>query len=157
MKNKFNQIMLKVERKYDDLRKSSPFTWNTVPKKYEHGSGIYLFSNPDNNKPLYVGRTNNLKRRLRNHTRPSHNMATFAFLLARRATKRFSASYRPSGSRQDLLKNDAAFRKAFDDARECIKTMHVRFVEEKDQIGQALLEIYTAYVSKAKHNKFDNH
>ena len=155
MKNKFNQIMSKVDRKYDHLRESLPFTWNTVPKKYEHGSGIYLFS--ENDKPLYVGRTNNLKRRLRNHTRPSHNMATFAFLLARHATERLSASYRPSGSRKDLLKNNVPFRKAFDDARERIKRMDVRFVEEKEPVGQALLEIYAAYVSKAKYNDFDTH
>jgi len=155
MKNKFNQIISDVERKYDDLIRSSPLTWNTVPKKYDQGAGIYLFS--ENDKPLYVGRTNNLKRRLRNHTRPSHNMATFAFLLARHATERLSASYRPLGSRKDLLKNDATFRKAFDDARERIKRMDVRFVEEKEPVGQALLEIYAAYVSKAKYNDFDTH
>ena len=155
MKNKFNQIMSEIERKYDDLIRSSPLTWNTVPKKYEHGSGIYLFF--ENDKPLYVGRTNNLKRRLRNHTRPSHNMATFAFLLARHATKRLHASYRPLGSRKDLLKNDATFRKKFDDARKRIKRMNVRFVEEKESVRQALLEIYTAYVSKAKYNDFGTH
>src|SRR3989338_556769 len=147
--------MSEVDRKYHLLRESFRFTWNTGPQKSEHGSGIYLFS--ENDKPLYVGRTNNLKRRIRNHTRPSHNMATFAFLLARHATERLSASYRPSGSRKDLLKNDAAFRKAFDDARERIKRMDVRFVEEKEPVGQALLEIYAAYVSKAKYNDFDTH
>lgn len=155
MKSKFNQIIVGVERKYDDLVKSTPFAWNTVPKKFDCGAGIYLFS--ENGKPLYVGRTNNLKRRLRNHTRPSHNMATFAFLLARHATARLSASYKPSGSRKDLLRNDATFRKAFDDARERIKKMDVRFVEESDPVGQALLEIYAAYVSRAKHNDFDAH
>lgn len=155
MKHKFNQIILKVEKKYETLINSSPFKWNMVPRGYEHGAGIYLFSK--NNKPLYVGRTNNLKRRLRNHTRPSHNMATFAFLLARHTTKRFGASYRPVGSREHLLRTDKKFRKAFDDAREQIKKMNVQFVEEPDAVSQALLEIYAAYVSKAQYNDFDTH
>lgn len=155
MKNKFNQIMAEVDKKYDFLIASMPFKWNKVPKEYELGSGIYLFSEDGN--PLYVGRTNHLKRRLCNHTRPSHNMATFAFLLARHSTKQLSASYRLTGSRKDLLKNNSIFKKAFDDARERIKRMDVQFVEEKEPVGQALLEIYAAYVSKAKYNDFDTH
>ena len=155
MKNKFNQIILKVEKSYENLVKSMPFKWNKVQPKYEHGCGIYLFS--EKSIPLYVGRTNNLKKRLRNHTRPSHNMATFAFLLARHETKRFNASYRTAGSRKYLLKNDMVFRQAFNDARDRIKKMDVRFVEEADPVSQALLEIYTAYVSKAKYNNFDTH
>lgn len=155
MKDKFNQIIRKVEKSYDSLVESTPFKWNTVPAKYEQGCGIYLFS--EKNTPLYVGRTNNLKKRLRNHTRPSHHMATFAFRLARHATKQLNASYRAEGSRQHLLKNNATFKQAFDDARERIKRMDVRFIEEVDPVSQALLEIYSAYISKAKYNDFDTH
>jgi predicted GIY-YIG superfamily endonuclease len=155
MKNRFKRIMLDVGRKYEQLISSQLFKLSDVPKEYSQKSGIYLFS--ENNKPLYVGRTNNLKKRLCNHIRSSHNTATFAFLLARYATERISASYRPSGSRKDLLKNDTTFRQAFDDARERIRRMDVRFVEEKEPVGQALLEIYAAYVSKAKYNDFDTH
>jgi len=35
--------------------------------------------------------------------------------------------------------------------------MDIWFVEEKEPVGQALLEIYAAYVSKAKYNDFDTH
>ncbi|MBU1086171.1 MAG: hypothetical protein KKD05_01485 [Candidatus Omnitrophica bacterium] len=78
-------------------------------------------------------------------------MATFAFLLARHATNRLL------GFRKDLLKNDTIFRKAFDAERERIKIIAVWFVKEKEPVGQALLEIYAAYVSKAKYNDFDTH
>ena len=57
---------------------------------------IYLFS--QDGCPLYVGRTNNLRKRLQHHTRNNHNQATFAFLLARHETGNLKASYQPNGS-----------------------------------------------------------
>ena len=48
-------------------------------------------------------------------------------------------------------------KQAFDDARERIKKMDVQFIEEVDPVSQALLEIYSAYISKAKYNDFDTH
>jgi len=116
--------------------------------------GIYLFS--EGGQPLYVGRTNRLRNRLQYHTRNNHNQATFAFLLARYQTGNLKASYKPEGSRKDLLEN-LEFRAAFDTARERIRKMDVQFVEEPDPIKQTILEVFTAFETEAEFNDFDNH
>ena len=84
------------------------------------------------------------------------NTATFAFLLARHETG-IKASYQSSGSRADLLKNNTEFAAAFDRALTRIASMDVRVVEEGSPVSQALLEIYAAVVSRAKHSNFENH
>lgn len=128
-------------------------TVRTLPKDMP-SAGIHLFS--EAGRPLYVGRTNNLRKRLQYHTRNNHNQATFAFLLARHKTGRLKASYPPRGSRKDLL-TDPEFRAAFDAARKRICRMDVQFVEEADPIRQALLEVYAALEPRAEYNNFDNH
>lgn len=60
------------------------------------------------------------------------------------------------GSRQDLLSRPD-FRRIYDESKQRIRKMHVRYVEEADPLRQALLEIYTAVVSGARHNDFDTH
>lgn len=120
-----------------------------MPKK-----GVYLLSEGD--RHLYAGRTNSLRTRLRNHVRDSHYSATLAFLMARIQTGKLRPSYRPHGSRADLLRNPE-FKAAFDDARGRIREMDIRYVEEPDPVRQALLEIYVALASGAEHNSFDTH
>jgi excinuclease UvrABC nuclease subunit len=123
----------------------------SIPKR-----GIYLFS--DGEIHLYVGRTNNLKRRLQNHCRASsnHNTATFAFRIARQETGLTQASYKSSGSRNELQK-DSVFGPAFSAAKARIKSMNLRFVEEDDATRQALLEIYVATILETQFNDFENH
>ena len=82
-------------------------------------------------------------------------MATFAFLLARRSTRRLRASDRAEGSRSHLLK-DRVFRAAFAKAKMRIREMDVRFVGEGRPVRQALLEIYAAVALKT-HNDFETH
>ena len=117
------------------------------------GRGVYLFS--EKGHMLYVGRSNNLRKRLQLHTRNSHNQATFAFLIARDKTGIKKASYQRKRGRAYLLEHNQSFRDAFDDARKWIPYMDVRFVEERDGARQALLEICVALRTKAKYNRFD--
>ena len=117
-------------------------------------AGIYLLS--ERGRALYVGRSNNLWRRLQFHTRNNHNQATLAFLIARRKTGFVKASYQSKGSRQDLLRNPR-FRAEFDVARERIWQMDVQFVEMRDPIKQTLLEVFAALQTGAQYNDFDNH
>ena len=117
-------------------------------------AGIYVFS--EHGKPLYVGRSNKLRMRLKYHTRNSHNQATFAFMLARQKTGKLRASYKPEGSRVALL-SEPAFRAAFDAARNRINLMDVQFIEETDSVKQTILEVFTAFETGAEFNKFDNH
>jgi hypothetical protein len=153
MTDPFDEIVSHVKAKCDALLASTKYTVDSLPKKIPD-TGIYLFS--QDGCPLYVGRTNNLRKRLQYHTRNNHNQATFAFLLARHETGNLKASYKPNGSRQHLLTN-ADFRAAFEAARLRIKAMDVQFIEEIDPVKQAILEVLAALRTNARYNDFDNH
>lgn len=122
-----------------------------LPKK-----GIYLFS--EKNKHLYVGRSNNIRKRIQYHSRQgaNHNQATFAFRIARSETKFEKAAYKIKGSRKQL-EEDPVFGPAFIKAKERVKNMELRFVEVNDPVQQALLEIYVAITLRTPYNDFENH
>ncbi len=149
----FDNVIHCVRVKFAELIASPKHSVAHLPKEMP-GAGIYLFS--EAGAPLYVGRTNNLRKRLQNHARNSHNQATFAFLLARHATGNLKASYKPDGSRQHLLQNPE-FRAEFDAARNRIRQMDIQFVEEPDPIKQTILEVFTAFETQARFNDFENH
>jgi len=151
--DEFTQAITDVEEKYEILLKSPKYAVSTLPKQMPI-AGIYIFS--ENEFPLYVGRTNGLRRRLNEHTCNDGNKAAFAFLLAREETGNTKATYRKEGSRKDLL-NQPAFRSAFDDARQRIRSMEVQFIEEPNPIRQAILEICVFVRTNAKYSSFDNH
>jgi hypothetical protein len=118
---------------------------------------FYLFS--DASKHLYVGRSDHIRRRYKNHTRPSagHNQAVFAFLLARRETGRVKPSYKAGvHSRVGLLK-DPIFSDAFARAKEQIAQMDFRYIGESDPTTQCLLEIFIAVSLGTPFNDFGNH
>ena len=118
--------------------------------------GVYLFT--EGARPLYVGRSNRLRQRLQQHSRPSsgHDSAPFAFLLAREATGITSPTYQVQGSRGDLSKQ-AQFGAAFTTAKQRIRSMSIRFVEEPDQLRQALLEMYVAIALETPYNTWGTH
>jgi hypothetical protein len=117
---------------------------------------VYLFS--EGERHLYVGRSNNFRNRLRQHSidGAQHNQAVFAFRLARESTGQTEASYTPEGSRASLLTN-AEFASAFLLAKRRVRAMDLRYVEEVDQLRQALLEIYVAVVLRTPYNEFSTH
>lgn len=117
---------------------------------------IYLFS--EGSRHLYVGRTKKLRQRLRQHSIPGsqHNQAVFAFRLARESTGILVATYTVSGSRAALCAQDD-FGSAFVLAKERVRNMDVRYVEEKDALRQALLEICVSVVLKTPYNDFETH
>ena len=149
----FDKVIRSVKRNFGVLMASSRHRVAELPREMPK-AGIYLFS--ENGRALYVGRSNNLRRRLQFHTRNNHNQATLAFLIARRKTGFLKASYQSKGSRQDLLR-DARFRAEFDTARERIRQIDVQFVEVNDPIEQTLLEVFAALQTGARYNDFDNH
>jgi hypothetical protein len=116
-------------------------------------AGIYLFSS--GNKNLYIGRSDNIRRRMRLHTRPSagHNQATLAFRITKHVLDIPGPSYRPKGSRIDLLLNKR-FHKTFMAAKDDLRMMQVRFVAVDEPIMQALFEIYAALELKTPYNEF---
>jgi hypothetical protein len=139
----------------DRLLAMKPETVSSLSKQVPR-RGIYLFS--EGSRHLYVGRSNRLRQRVCNHGKPTATwrQAAFAFRLAREATGKTKASYRPEGSRQELMK-DPVFLAAFQQAKARIAQMDVRYVEEADPIRQCLFEIYVAVTLGTPHNDFDNH
>jgi predicted GIY-YIG superfamily endonuclease len=155
MDKKFRQQIEQLHPAFELLIKSEPFKFSSMPKDLP-SAGIYLFTK--NGKHLYVGRANNIRRRLQDHCRPGskQNQATFAFLLARKKTGRLRATYKPEGSRAHLMQ-DAEFVQAFSDAKARLRAMQIRTVSEADPLRQALLEMYVHICLGTPHNDFDNH
>ena len=60
------------------------------------------------------------------------------------------------GTRKQLETHEI-FGPAFVAAKKRIKRMDVRYVEQKDPLRQALLEMYVAITLDTKYNSFDNH
>jgi predicted GIY-YIG superfamily endonuclease len=141
--------------KFEILIGMEPVKIATVPKGAP-SRAVYLFS--ESGQHLYVGRTNHLRNRMRQHSIPAaqHNQAVFAFRLARKQTGRTLAAYSSEGGRVALSK-DPDFAHAFTTSKARIREMDLRFVEETDPFQQALLEIYTAIALNTLHNDFENH
>ena len=151
----FKVFVESLEPKFHQLIQMPPVKYQQLPRNLPK-KGLYLFSENDNH--LYVGRTNRLRDRLREHCMPSgtHFSATFAFRIARKETGYVKASYKTKGSRAELV-NDSVFGTAFLEAKERISKMDIRFIEETDPVSQALLEIYVATVLGTPYNAFENH
>jgi hypothetical protein len=155
MDDQFRLYVESLHDAFERLRSMKPVSAATLPKILPKQC-IYLFS--DNGKPMYVGRTRELRQRMRNHCAPGseHNQAVFAFKLARELTGNVTVSYAAEGSRKNLL-SDEKFFKTFIESKSRIRNMELRFVEEKDPLRQALLETYVAFVLKTPYNDFDTH
>jgi predicted GIY-YIG superfamily endonuclease len=121
---------------------------STIPK-----SGVYVFY--ENSRPIYVGRSNNMRTRLRQHGRESsgHNQATFAFMLAKEQMKVDKKASITRGQ----LEQAPGFKKAFYEARRRVREMKIRFIPIDDQIDQALFEIYAALALGTPYNDFGTH
>jgi len=155
MNPSFQVLVESLDPKLCELIESQPVKYADLPPGMPQ-RGIYLFS--EGTRDLYVGRTNRLRERLRGHCAPgsTHLTAAFAFRIARLETGQTKASYRQEGSRASLVK-DAVFGSAFTRARERLRSMDIRYIEERDPVRQTLLEVYVAVVLKTPFNDFENH
>jgi GIY-YIG catalytic domain len=150
MNPEFREAVEALHAKFDLLVAAVPYANGaTLPEK-----GVYLFC--EGGKALYVGRSNNIPQRRRQHTALSSqtNQAALATLIARQETNR-PVDYR-KGARE-RLRADAEFMGAFIRAKNRVRAMEFRAVEESDQIRQALLEVYCALSLKTPHNDFGTH
>ncbi len=127
------------------------------------GQGIYVFY--EKGKPLYVGRSRNLRTRILNHGRrsSSHFQATFAFLIAMKKA-RLSSIKRPPGrperkpTRRDWEKHEP-FSGLFAAAKERVARMKVRVMDVPDTVEQTLFEVYAAdrFGTLGRYNLFETH
>lgn len=130
----FKQFVEMLHPSFERLMEMVPLKMSSLPSRLPDKC-IYLFSEGQNY--LYVGRTRNLRKRLRQHSIPSaqHNQAVFAFKLARETTGRLTADYSAQGSRKALC-IEPAFAEAFLQAKSRVRKMDLRFVEEEDPTRQ---------------------
>ena len=154
MNERFVMLIEELEAKYQELLAMPTVTAADVPRCTPIG-GVYVFSEGDGH--LYVGRTKRaIHGRIREHFGKNPSAASFPWLIAREKTGR-KATYRPAGSRDDLLKDDPKFKQEYENAIVRIRKMHVRFVHEPEPLRQTLLEIYVSIATEAKYNSFETH
>jgi hypothetical protein len=154
---KFAAFVERLHPAFVTLTERPPVMGGVTPAYGAAERGIYLFT--EGNVPLYVGRSNRLLARYKNHWMPNktEREAAFAFKLAREATGFKKATYKKGpGSRKDLAL-DSAFATAFATAKARIRAMEYRWVEETDPTCQCLLEIYAAVTLGTPYNDFDTH
>jgi len=156
MHRKFSEVIESLHTSYERLIALAPSSEGKLPRNMPL-SGVYLFS--ENGKPLYVGRSRNMRRRYGLHTRPSaqHNQASFAFLLARESLGMTCASYKPGKTSRVGLSENSDFVREFKQAKSRIRSMDYRFVEETEATRQALLEIYCSVSLGTPYNDFCTH
>ncbi len=152
MNEKFREHVERLHPIFESLIQMEPVTVQSLPKQMPK-SGIYLFS--EGSTHLYVGRSKKLRSRVQYHCGTA-NDAPFAFKLARHETGNVKATYTVVGSRRQLLE-DPAFAAAYLQAKNRIRRMHLRFVEEPNPDRQALLEIYATLSLSTPYNDFDTH
>lgn len=142
---------------YERLVATAPFSFAQLAQQPQlPRKGVYLFS--EGGRHLYVGRSNDIRKRICHHCRPgsTENQASFAFLLTREACGVPKATYKTEGSRKHLLTQDA-FAKSFVAQKARLRAMDIRAVEEVDSNRQALLEMYVAISLSTPYNDFNNH
>ena len=136
---KFLDIVIKMESYLKVLKDTDPFIANTIglPKT----AGVYVFY--EKKKPLYVGRTGNLRNRMAQHRNigSKHNDAPFAYHLAKREAKLNGICV--DNTRNNLCADDD-FNLHFQNAKARVGKMLVRFIEIKDAREQSLFEYYAS-------------
>ncbi len=154
MDSRYARYMENIHEKYEQLMAMEPVTMESSLHNTPEG-GVYLFS--EGASHLYVGRSKRqLNKRLRGHIRKSAKDSPLAFKLAREATGQTVTSYSGDYIREKLL-SDPEFFKVYQDAKERIRRMNIRWVHEHEPTKQALLEIYVSVVLETPYNDFDTH
>jgi hypothetical protein len=150
--DRFNEFVQRMPELLRSLEESEAFEvanmTGAIPK-----SGVYVFY--ENDRPMYVGRSNSMRSRILRHGRQSsgHNQATFAFILAKEQMK---VDKKTSTTREEL-ERAPGFDQAFFEARQRVREMRIRVIPIDDQIVQALFEIYAALALKTPYNDFGTH
>ena len=113
--------------------------------------GVYVLY--ERGRPMYVGRSDNLKTRLLDHGLSSggSETATFAFNIAK---ERFP---NPSSMTRRELVRDPEFQIHFREAARRVRLMEVRAVGISDPIEQTIFEVYASMMLDTPYNSFENH
>lgn len=153
MNSEFKVLVDQLPGLLESLKSSPPVPrsdLSVIPAK-----GVYVFF--ESGKPMYVGRTDDMKGRIQRHSRRSsgHGSATFAFIIAKKAAKGTGIDL---GVSRDVLEKDAAFVPLFAEAKERVGKMPVKVIRIDDPILQTLFEVYASVaLGTGEYNYFDNH
>jgi predicted GIY-YIG superfamily endonuclease len=154
MNKRLKGLIDSLEPKLTQLRKAKSFRLPVGSRQIPR-EGLYLFS--EKGKPLYVGRSYNIRRRLQLHTRDcSSYFQAFATYLAKETTG-LKASYVLKKIAPEHFSNQQSFKQAFASAKKRIKKMNIQILEEADPIRQAVLEVCVALTFPTKYNDFRTH
>jgi len=150
MSPEFRKAIESLHTKFECLIRAAPYAEGAcLPKE-----GVYLFSK--NGAHFYVGRSNNIPQRRRQHTQrgAQPSQAALARLIACEELNLPPSNYRKgAGARFSTHE----FKLKFEKAKDRIQKMEFRAVDECDPTKQALLEIYCAITLKTHYNDFDVH
>lgn len=153
MNRQFKQLIDQMPDLMQELNNSNYYTYGSLgnlPQK-----GVYVFY--DGDKPVYVGRTNRMRSRIKEHGRPGsgHNSAPFAFNMAKKQAAEKGIDLLKTRS---LLEKDELFKNLFKLSKEKITKMQIKVIEINDPNLQALFELYASIeLNTYDLNSFDNH
>ncbi|MFA5267954.1 MAG: hypothetical protein WC379_08275 [Methanoregula sp.] len=118
--------------------------------------GIYAFF--ENGNALYVGCTDRMKERVKEHGRlgSRHNSATFAFILAKEEAEKSPKKIDLEQDR-DVLERDPAFKPIYDEMKERVSKMQIKVVEVEDPVEQTFFEVYAALELGTLYNEWRCH
>ena len=148
MAKDFWRAVEKMKMLMDELKDMREFKWDEygeAPQK-----GVYVFY--ENGEAIYVGRSNTMHRRIREHGADSSDRysATFAFRLLRREMND------PKGTAQDI---EETYREEYRQQRARVRSMTFKAVSIPDQLEQTLFEIYAILEmgTAPQYNDFETH
>jgi hypothetical protein len=150
----FDRAIVRMRPLLDELLAAPKRTVADHPK-VPSVPGIYLFS--ENDRPIYVGQSRKLSRRLRFHTglTSKQNQASFAFNIAKREAHLAGLDI---ARFRKVLEADPDFAHHFDDAKARVRSMEVQFIELEDPIERTLFEVYVSLALKTtEFNRFETH
>lgn len=150
----FDRAIARTRPLLDELLAAPKHTVADHPK-VPSVPGIYLFS--EDGRPIYVGQSRKLSRRLRFHTRltSKQNQASFAFNIAKREARKAGLDIKRF---RKALEADPGFAEHFAEAKARVRSMEVQFIELEDPIERTLFEVYASLALKTtEFNKFETH
>lgn len=116
--------------------------------------GVYVLYN-ESGSPKYVGRSDDIRRRLTAHVSGGMESASLAFKLARLAIVKKTPKC--SGVTRKQLAAEPEFQRAFELAKAAIRKMKVRVVEIADPIEKTIFEVYAHMELRTRFNSFETH
>ncbi len=151
MSETFDKIVAQMEPLLKTLLSEPPLDraeLRNIPKR-----GIYVLH--EGGEPIYVGRSNNIPQRLRQHGNDSsrNESATFAYKLSLDATG--DPGGHTPGKTRKTRERDPEFAEEYQKQRKRVSNMLVRVAGIEDQATQSVFEIYAILVlGTERYNKF---